>query len=358
MAIRTGNVSSCKYYFNERGEIIRDEYFGLNGERTLSEDGISSIEHVYERGLEVKEIRRDSLDRITRAYVTGDGIAIIKTEYDGRGNKTKESYYDENDHPIINHDGFHGKTNKYSYDNMLLETSYFDTRDQPGVDKDSVHAIHYSRNGIGRIAEEYLTDLFGNMKKNYNEEVYIVRTEYIEFGRPGSYSYWQDSLTPMPQWNGCYKTIFKYDDDGRLMEYKYCDQTGASSKTEIGFSTAHLSYQEDGQISKQEFLFDSSLVIRATGVSSGFSVIRYAFDSAGRTSELRFYGKDHEPVDATIAVNIPVAAHRIVFIWKYGRVIEQWYYRINNTEPYLKLDCLKNDYLSITGLYTIRKNSN
>jgi hypothetical protein len=358
MAIRSGNVSSCKYFYNDQEELIRDEYFGLNEHRTLSENGISSIEHVYDKGLEVKEIRRDSLDHINRSDATGDGIAIIKTEYDDRGNKTRESYYDENEQPINSQAGFHGLSKKYSLDNMLLETSYFDIYDQAGMDRDSVHAVHYTRSRIGRIIEEYSTDLTGKKIKNYADEVYMVRTNYNPLGQVESYTYWKDTVTPMPRWNGVYKTSFKYDEDGSITEYNFYDQNGALFKTADGSSTVQVSFQDDGRVVKREFLFNGSLITRTRGVSSNYSVIRYEYDSAGRPSELRFYGSNHEAVDATIEVNEKLTAHRVVFIWKYARIIEQWYYKMNDTDPFLKLDCLKNDYLSTTGINTGRKNSN
>ena len=358
MAIRDGNVSSCKYLYNDREEMVRDEYFGLNGQRALTENGISTIEHEYEKGLEIKEIRKDATGQINRSDATGDGIAIIKTKFDDRGNKITESYFDEKDHPINNQAGYHGLLNTYSKDNMLLEKAYFDINDLPGIDRDSVHAIHYNRDAMGRITGEYLTDLSGKKMKNYNDEVFLVRTNYNPQGQEESFTYWADSLTPMPSWNGVYKRSFKYDGDGSITEVNNYDQNGLWFKTADGSSTMRMFYQENGQVFRREFLYYGSLITRSRGVSSGYSVIRYEYDSAGRPRELGFYGKNHEAVDATIDVNEELTAHRIVFIWKYARLVEEWYYKMNDKEPFLKVDCLKNDYLNVTGLSVGRKNEN
>jgi hypothetical protein len=358
MAIRDGKVSSCKYFYNDREEVIRDEYFGLDGQRTLSEDGISSIEHEYEKGFEVKEIRKDAMGQINRSDATGDGIAIIKTTFDDRGNKISESYFDEKDRPINNQEGFHKWLNSYSKDNMLLGTVFFNINDLPGVNGDSVHAIHYNRDAIGRNTGEYLTDLSGNKMKNFNDEVYLVRTNYNKLGQEESFTYWADSLTPMPRWSGVYKTSFKYDDDGSISENNYYDQNDALFKTADGSSTVQMFYQEDGQVFRREFLYNGSLITRTQGITAGYSVIRYEYDSAGRPSELGFYGQNHEAVDADINIDVKQTAHRIVFIWKYARLVEEWYYKMNDKEPFLKLDCLTNDHLSVTGLSMGRKNAN
>jgi hypothetical protein len=358
MAIRDGQVSNCKYFYNDREEMIRDEYFGVNGLRALTENGTSSIEHEYEKGLEIKEIRKDTIGQVNRSDATGDGIAIIKSKFDDKGNKITESYFDEKDRPINNQAGYHELLTTYSKDNMRLETAYFDINDLPGVDRDSVHAIHYKHDAIGRITEENLTGLSGNKMKNYNDEVYLVRTNYNQLGQDESYTFWADGLTPMPSWNGVYKRSFKYDGDGSITEANNYDQNGAFLKTADGSSTMQMFYQEDGQMFRREFLYNGSLIKRSQGVSSGYSIIRYEYDSAGRPKELGFYGQNHEAVDATISINEELTAHRIVFIWKYARLVEEWYYKMNDTEPFLKLDCLKNDHLSVTGLSVGRKNAN
>ena len=79
----------------------------MNGQRALTENGISTIEHEYEKGLEIKEIRKDATGQINRTDATGDGIAIIKTKFDDRGNKITESYFDEKNRPINNQAGYH-----------------------------------------------------------------------------------------------------------------------------------------------------------------------------------------------------------------------------------------------------------
>lgn len=53
-----------------------------------------------------------------------------------------------------------------------------------------------------------------------------------------------------------------------------------------------------------------------------------------------------------------VAAHRIVFIYGGNRIIEQEFYKIDESDPYQVLDCLKSDYISVSGIGIGRKNAN
>ena len=116
-----------------------------------------------------------------------------------------------------------------------------------------LHAIHYNRDAMGRITEEYLTDLSGKKMKNYNDEVFLVRTNYNPQGQEESFTYWADSLTPMPSWNGVYKRSFKYDGDGSITEVNNYDQNGLWFKTADGSSTMRMFYQENGQVFRREF---------------------------------------------------------------------------------------------------------
>ena len=51
-------------------------------------------------------------------------------------------------------------------------------------------------------------------------------------------------------------------------------------------------------------------------------------------------------------------AHRIVNIYKGSRIIQQEYYKIDAAEPFQTIDCLKNDYIGLSGINMGRKNAN
>ncbi|MFO1433453.1 MAG: hypothetical protein U1F76_25710 [Candidatus Competibacteraceae bacterium] len=53
--------------------------------------------------------------------------------YDDNGYSTEWAYYDTNDQPIKNKDGFHSFKVKYNADGNWTEQTYFDTAEQPMI---------------------------------------------------------------------------------------------------------------------------------------------------------------------------------------------------------------------------------
>ena len=78
----------------------------------------------------------------------------------------------------------------------------------------------------------------------------------------------------------------------------------------------------------------------------------------GRVNQILFYGNEHESINAIIEINMIIQANRIDFFYKGNRIVEQWYYSVGNNVPFLKLDCLKNDYLYTNGMSIGHKNLN
>jgi hypothetical protein len=199
----------------------------------------------------------------------------------------------------------------------------------------------------------------GQPIKTYTEEVFMLKKKYDKYGRVISTSYWADSGTRMPHWNGCYEIIDKYDEDGQLVEYEMNDADGRPFRAEDGASVTKLIYNSDGRLGERQFLHDNQLIIRKRGVTSQCSIIKYGYDQNGRENELTFWGPDRNPVNARFWINdSAVTAYRIVNIYRGNRIIQQEYYKIDAPARYITIDCLKNDYIGLTGINTGRKNAN
>jgi hypothetical protein len=355
--IRNSNLAEIRYFYDKNNNQIKVEFHGLDGRVTKNIAGIAIVESEYSHGYEVKSIRFDSLHVITRASASGDSIAIIKTEYDNKGNEMKSAYFDEREAPISDHSGIHAIVNAYSPANMLLQTLFLDDFDNPSVDRDDVHRTTYIRDGLGRIVQQSTYGIKDEPLKNYSAEVYMLKYRYDEYGRRVSVSYWLDSATRMPHWDGSYEGITKYNDDGQPTEYGCLDQHGNPFRTEDGSSMAKLVYKADGRLGERQFLYNDSLIVRTAGVTKDYSIIRYEHDENGRVNELTFLNKDYKPVNATMWFGDSFPAHRIVFIYKGNRVVEQRFYEAGSDSPARIIDCLKSDFIAPSGIKTGRKNA-
>jgi hypothetical protein len=200
-------------------------------------------------------------------------------------------------------------------------------------------------------------ELNDRARKTITEEVYMIRKKYDALGRMVCDSYWQDSSTRMVSWNGASQFATTFDEDGQVIAYSALDASGAPFRAADGSSEQQLVYDSSGILVERRFLHKHKLIARAKGFSMNFSVLRYVSDANGRTHELSYWDADNRPVNATIWLDDSVSAHRVVNTYRGVRIIEQQFFKAGAAEPFLVLDCLKNDYVSQNGISKGRRNA-
>ncbi|PWT75959.1 MAG: hypothetical protein C5B59_07640 [Bacteroidetes bacterium] len=351
-------ISAIRYFYDRDNNQVRHEYLDTSGKLTSNIYGVTAAGREYSEGYLMKETRYDAQGQPTRAVAAGDGVSIIKYEYDPSGNRIREGFFDENGKPTNDQAGIQEIARFFSPNNMLTEVAYFDEFGYPCLDRNKIHSTKYVRDEKGRIIQEASYGKNYEPVTTYPEEVFMIKKKYDEYGRKISDSYWADSSTRMPHWEGSYETLTKFNDDGEPIEYRKLDANGAPFRAEDGSSAMKLVYDADGQLAERWFLYKDQLVSRKRGVTSRYSIIKYLNNSRGDVNELTFWDADRKPVDATVWIDDSIAAHRIVFIYRGSRIIEEKYYKAGATEPFFVLDCLKNDFLNQSGISTGRKNAN
>ena len=355
---RYGAVYKAEFYYDANNNCTKTEYKGLQDQLAALPTGVAAISRDYLNGYEVKMTRKDSLDRPSRTGDAGDGISIIKREYDKAGNKITESFYDEYEKPMKSYRRVHKSVYQYSLQNMLTKTAYFDEKSDPAENFDQIHITRSVNDRNGRIIQESYFNNADSPTLEIHSKTYMLKYAYDDSGRNTSISYWKDNLTPMQRWNGVYETQNEYDEDGQLTGYRFLDTAKNLMRSNDGYSVCKILRDQSGIIYARQFLHDNDLTFKTDGVTSGYAVIRYEYDSTGKTIQLLFYGTEHEAVNAHIDVDSALQAHRIKFIYKGNWVVEQWYYSMNEDQPYFKLDCLKNDFLGTSGVTIGRKKTN
>jgi hypothetical protein len=356
ITIQKSNVAGARFYYDDDNNLIKNEWRGSDDKVTPNINGIAAAVMEYDQGYLMKATRYDSIGHTRRALASGDGISIIKYEYDTAGNRIREAYFDETGKPINNHEGVHEIAGFFSPGNMKTRISYFDAFGRPCVDRDSINTTVFVKDDKNRVIQESNYGEDGEPLKTYTEEVFMIKSNYDNYGRNILNSYWADSNARMSNWNGCYGIATKYDDDGQPIEYLDVNANGEPFMTEGGYSSMKLVYNSDGRLGERQFLFNNQLISRKTGVTTRYSIIKYGYDQSGKENEITFWGVNREPVNATVWIGDSVAAQRIEFIYRGNRVIEQRYYKTSASEAFEVLDCLKNDFLNLSGINVGRKN--
>jgi hypothetical protein len=356
VVLRGTALSGRRYFYDADNRLVKSVYHGLDGRVVPNVNGVASLENVYDGGYLMKETRYDSLGNKTRALASGDGIAIMQYEYDNSGNVVRLSYFDTSGKPMNNHFGVQEIATFYSAANMCVQEAYFDEFGRPCVNRDKIHSTVYGRDGLGRIVQLSNYGVDGKPVKTTVEDVYMVKSKYDEYGRKVSDSYWSDSVTRMPHWDGSYGSVTKYNEDGLVVEYASLDANGAPFRTADGSSVMRLVYDSSGLLAERRFLHKNVLVQRVDGLTTNYSIVKYAHDQDARVSELSFWGADGLPADAGIFAGDSTVAHRINFIYRGSRVVETRYFKIGEMEPSRVIDCLKNECVSVSGISITKGN--
>ncbi len=353
---RFGRFKSKNEYDNNDRQ-LRNTTYGINDEPVANSYGVAGSSYEYKKGLITKTTRFNEHFKTTRASSAGDGIAVLKYEYDDRGNETKRSYFDENDQPINGQSGYHSITYTYDPLDMLTSQSYYDKYGNRANNRDGIHKYVYEKDDKGRTIQQAYYDKSNNAVKDPSDEVFMIKYKYDEQGRQVSSSYWQNSSTKMARWNGYHEEIIKYNEDGLETEYAFYDDNGKLFVSSSGYSRVVVVYASNARMIERKYLNGNSGITMANSLVNGFCAIKFNYDSKGRIGNIQYFDGTGNPVNAKAYLNEEdLTFHKIEFIYTGSRITEQKLYLTGSDTPAKIVDCLKKDYISTGGVSQSYKN--
>lgn len=343
--------------YNEADQVIRSETYGLSDELVNNSYGVALVEYEYSNGLATKAVRSDASGRITKASAAGDGLAIIRYEYDANGFEKRRSYFDEFDKPMNGPNGYQSVSYLYSPTGMLLRVEYFDKAGGSATDRSGVHRYDYGRDDLGRLTSTSYFDKQNNPMEDDVNQVFMIKYKYDEQGRRYSRSFWKNDSEKMPRWDGFHESVSRYNEDGQEIESLRYDMNGKLFAGDSGYSRVVISYDPFGRVSERKWFNDQSPATLANTFAQGFHSIRFTYDSNGRIAYLQYFDSVGKPVNADISLDgNSISYHKIEFIYQGNRIVEQRLYRAGSNIPDLIIDCLKNNYVATSGIGMGRKN--
>ncbi len=355
LANRFGGFKS-KYQYDDNDKLIKNETIGVNEELTVNSYGYARVDYAYRDGFAVKETRYDDKNVITKGSAAGDGFAIIRYEYDDKGNNTQISYFDEANLPVNNHSGYQRITYKFSSSGMLTGIKYFNKDQAAAVDQRGIHEYAYQRDNQGRVIQMAYFDKDDNPVKDNLHQVFMLKYKYDEFGRDVSTSYWKDNATKMPRWNGFHESITRYDENGQSTEVIYLDESGNLFKTSDGYSRQVMKYNSDANISERKFFDNSTPVMLVTSSVKNYHSIKYSYDANKRISFIEYFDGAGNPTNATFSIGTEFSCHKIEFVYKGSKVVQENCFMAGSDTPVKFIDCLTSDYVNTNGVNTGYKN--
>ena len=276
-----------------------------------------------------------------------DGATIIKYEYDDRCNTISESFFDKNESPIISTMGYFNVA--YTYDNFNNVLSKSFGGDVAAVnDFNGIHKYVYKYNENGLLAGEYFfnTELVPIMEESH--QVYIINHTYDLEGRKLNSSFWRAESEKMSRWSGIHEYLYKYNDQGQVIEELSFDENSTLKIESSGGSREVYEYDNLGRLKNiSSFNDNEPVMINSNAMVSNFHMISYTYNKENKVVLIEYFDTNKDPVDASIN-NIDVV-HKIEFVYQGSKIINQKWYTKDSSIPIKSIDCLKNEGLDTGG---------
>lgn len=244
-----GNAADCLYgyhkatrTYNSRNQVTEVCYYNKNSQLTLT---------------------------------SNEGIAILKNEYDNRGNRIKSFYYGTDSRPILGKEGWASSTYEFDAFGNIIKQCFFGIDGKPTDPKNMVPVgiCKYDKhNNMIYIAAQ---DGNGKFIMNPNTGWAISRMEYDNRSHMLSQAYFDEHDKPMMGNNGCHKITYKYDVNGNKTEEAYFGTDGKPILVN-GVHLEKYTYDEKGNMTLYA-LYDQSG--KATNCAAGFHKIAVSYDN-------------------------------------------------------------------------------
>ena len=341
--------------YDEYGQCISEKYYGTFWLPIVStEYHCAGFRYAYDDQGNKKDIWYTGLDGklINRSDL---GYAHQHQEFDELGNIIKVSYFDTEEHPVIQKEGGYASYENIYENGLWKKSRYYDITGNLTLRKDYGYAIRTNQyDELGRLIRSYYlgTDLNPIISSYYkcagfryaydelgNEtDIWYLdtankilsrsdlgfahrKTEYDIFGNIIKHSYYDTEDEPtLREELGCasYENIFE---NGNWIESRYYDIKGKLTlRQDYGYAILQNQYDEFGQLIDRRYLGTNGVpIVSSYYQCAGF---RYQYDEKGNETDVWYLGTDSESM---VRDDLGVA-HRKQIYDSFGNVIKTSYF--------------------------------
>ncbi len=276
-----GSLSSGKqeirYKYDERDNVIEESYFGNSGNAVNKSEGYHKIVKKYNsRNLCVQIEYYATNGALTN--VKGQNFAIVKYEYDERGNMTSSTYF--------THTGARGNNNNKVH-------KYYNQYDK--VVNKVTHQISFGVNGEPIISDGIAKEGRLTYDKKGNKEKVIC---YDGYGKKCNSE------------RGWGEMRFTYDESGLPTSEAYYTVDGKPCvDKELKYHKVVSKYNPMHLLAEATSYGTNGKPVNSSG---GFSTTKYKYNSQNQRTEISYWGTNGNAVDNT------AGWHREVYYFKAG----------------------------------------
>lgn len=352
--------------YDERGNIIEERTYGVDGKPRLDVDGHARLEVQYDdhnnpivqkyygiddqpteifKGMARTEMKYDAMSRQveqTHFDLKGqlaeddEGVARVTQKHDARGNIIEQCYYGKDGKPTNGTNGTARVEMQYDVAGNITEHKFFGTDGRPKLGPNGIarYVATYDSRGEVLTLKSYGVDgkpcvaSFGSasIEKRYDrqgrltEEISLgpdgrpmrakgkyarLTIQYDEMGNPKEQCYFDENGQPVEAFEGSARATYQYDALGNPTELSCFGTDGKLVINQRGYARTVIQRDERGRVLQQAYYGTHDNLIVS---SSGYAIIRNRYDEQGRGIETAHFGPDEKPI-AVDGIARATAAH-------------------------------------------------
>ena len=292
------NCPLVKLEYDKWGNRISEKYYTIDGKPAYRSD-LMACGFSYEYDDDGNNIIRDVIDSDGNITIGKNGYARTRQSFDENGFVIMIECLDKDGNRTNNIDenGDISSIIKFTVDDRGLDltTAYYDTQEQPMENSQGYHKVVCEYDDVGNLTKVDFLDkklkpaqymgFHCGIRYKYNDQYLCESISYYD--KDGNLTYNQ---------NGVAVCQLTYDKIGNVVKYEYLDKDGKTLVNGFsGFAVEEVSYDALGNI-KAIHHYNSSM--KPCMASFGYCSVEYIYDEKTNfTTEKKYYNANNKIVD-------------------------------------------------------------
>ncbi len=292
-----------RFEYDKNDNIISESVFNIDGTPAKGNLGFHRSEKDYDSNKRNTETRYLDTKGNPVGY-NGTKVAVIRNEYDKRGNLVMTSYFGTDKKPVNNGDNYASQRSEYDNLGRITRQLYFDVNGNPTDPSVMVPEGRTGYDTYGNINYLASCDGKGNLIDNPQIGASIIRMTYDVKGNQTECSYYdiEDKPVVSKKW-GYHKAKSEYDKRGNQTEMAFFNAEDAPMiNTSLGFHRKVTAYDDLNRM-VSETIYDAAGK-ECAFPGAGFSRAEYTYnDDTATASRVKLYSPSGALVSSMRWVN-------------------------------------------------------
>ena len=289
---REGGYAIERLRYDDSDNVSERSYFDPDGKPVLNDERYAVQRTTYDDAGWPREDRFLGVDG--RPVRTAGWYAVLRHRHDDRGNEIETEVLDTEDRPTLHREGYARLRRKFDERNEEVERAFFDAAGNPTRSRQGAAFERVAYDARGLVVGRSHHDRDGRLAANADGEV-AEQLRLDEHGQEVERSFVDALGRPVASRHEGYATVrTTRDAQGRPIELRYTDASGAPTPGPDGAPVERQVYDAHGWLTERHFVDADGAATIATVIGAAHLLQRH--DSRGRVVEWTLLGLDGHPV--------------------------------------------------------------